>query len=90
MLALARTNGLEQAVDVALGLRSAIPQNFSLDLKEIGFNGCGATNVPQQRRKPQHQLALDRSLGVVIRNDNGFEYSVVFAIFQRGNDGFGR
>jgi hypothetical protein len=31
---------------------------LGLDLKEIGLNGAGTTHAPQQRCKPEHQLAL--------------------------------
>ena len=67
----------------------AIAQDLSLDLKEIGLDAGGPPDPPQQRREPQHQLALDRRLGIVIRSDGRFECPVVFGIFHGGNDGFG-
>jgi hypothetical protein len=36
----------------------AVAQDLGLDLKEIGLNGAGMTHAPQQRCKPEHQLAL--------------------------------
>jgi hypothetical protein len=45
-------------------------------------------DAPYQGREPQHQLALDRRLGVGIRSEGRFECSVVYTIFQGRNDGF--
>jgi hypothetical protein len=39
--------------------------------------------------KPEHQLALHGSSGVVIRDDSRFECLIVFDVFQSHNDGFG-
>jgi hypothetical protein len=67
----------------------AVAQDLGLDLKEIGLNGGGTTDAPQQRCKPKHQLALHGSSGVVIRDDGRFECVIVFDVFQSDNDGFG-
>ncbi|HKD76407.1 MAG TPA: hypothetical protein VKB76_12970 [Ktedonobacterales bacterium] len=56
-----------EALDYALGdarpdtsrvFILAIAQDLGLDLKEIGLNGAGTTHAPQQRCKPEYQLAL--------------------------------
>jgi hypothetical protein len=48
-------------------LTPAVAQYLGLDPKQIGLDRGGATQTPQQRCQPQHQFALDRGLGVIIR-----------------------
>src|SRR5262245_41873929 len=69
---------------------SAVLQYLGLDLQEIGLNGSSAADAPQQGRKPEHELALDRCSGIVVRDDGCLECLVVFNIFERGNDGLRR
>ena len=73
---------------LALRLVPPLAQYFGLDPKQIGLDRGGATQTPQQRCQPQHQLALDRGLGVVIRNDGRLERSVVLDILDTIDDGF--
>jgi hypothetical protein len=70
-------------------LPGVVAQDLGLDLKEIGLNGGGTTHAPQQRCKPEHQLALHGSSGIVIRDDSRFERLIVFDVFQSDHDGFG-
>ena len=76
-------------VVASLVFMPVVAQDLGLDRKEIGLNGGGTTYSPQQRCKPEHQLALHGRSGVVIRDDSRFECSIVFDVFQIDNDGFG-
>jgi hypothetical protein len=69
---------------------STVIQDLGLDLQEIGLNGGGAADAPEQGRKPEYELALNGCSGIVIRDDGRFKCSVVSNIFQSDNDGFGR
>jgi hypothetical protein len=52
---------------------SAIAQDLGLDPEQIGLNGGGATQTPQQRCQPKHQLALYCGPGVTISDDEGYK-----------------
>ena len=44
--------------DTSLVFILTAAQDLGLDLKVIGLNGAGTTHAPQQRCKPEYQLAL--------------------------------
>jgi hypothetical protein len=63
----------------------AIAQNLGLDPQQIGLDGRGAAQTPQQRCQPEHQFALDGSLGIIVRDDRRFESAVVIDIVSAHN-----
>ena len=73
----------------SLVVTPVVAEDLGLDLKEIGLNSGGTTHAPQQRCKPEYQLALHGSSSVIIKGDSRFECFVVLDVFQSDNDGFG-
>ena len=56
----------------------SVTQDLGLNPKQIGLDCSGATQAPQQRCQPKYQFALDRGLGIIVRDDSRFE-----AFFER-------
>ena len=68
---------------------AAIPQELGLDPEQIGLDRGGPPQAPQQGSQAKHEFALNRSAGVVVRNDSCFETAVVADILDHLDDGFG-
>jgi hypothetical protein len=45
---------------------------------------------PKNTGQPQHKLALDRGLSVIVCNDRGFERSVIFGVLEHTDHRLGR
>ena len=60
----------------------AVTQDLGLNPKQIGLDCSGATQTPQQRCQPKHELAFDRGPGIIVRDDSRFESAVVIGILN--------
>ena len=62
-------------------------QNFTLELKQAGFDRTGTTKSPQQACQPMNELELDRGSRINSADEGTLERSVGPNIFESLDDG---
>jgi hypothetical protein len=62
-------------------------QNFTLELKQAGFDRTGTTKSPQQACQPMDERKLDHGSRIDTADEDTFERSVGPNIFESLDDG---
>jgi hypothetical protein len=72
-MAVAWSNRIRRSVRWVVRETRLVSNDVRLDLEETGLYRDDSPEPPQQRGKPQHELALDGRPRVVVCDDRGLE-----------------
>jgi len=86
-MAIGRHGGRSRLTGSAGRVRPVRGQNFTLELKQAGFDRTGTTKSPQQACEPMNERKLDHGSRINTADEGTLERSVGSNVFETANDG---